>query len=133
VDNIYSRFKYKYYKKLWKWVVLHVSSNTLHRVGDVQGCHNVPPNIVDYFQRELDKVHDKRKERVAEEARSCKWWIRIMVPMMMMMMMMMMMDDDDVDDDDELQGAMRVSREEEELRRRARVSGCTYETGGGSS
>ncbi|ONM26937.1 hypothetical protein ZEAMMB73_Zm00001d007476 [Zea mays] len=32
-DNIYLGFKCKYCKKHWKWAMLHVSSNTLHRVG----------------------------------------------------------------------------------------------------
>jgi hypothetical protein len=56
--------------------------------GNVQGCRNVPPDTTDYFWRELDKVHDKRKARVAEEARKLQMAVRIMVPMMMMMMMM---------------------------------------------
>jgi hypothetical protein len=31
------------------------------RVGNVQGCRNVLPGIVDYFQLEIDKGQDKRK------------------------------------------------------------------------
>jgi hypothetical protein len=54
-----------------------------------------------FFQWELDKVHDKRKARVAEEARKLQ------------LAGSHRGSDDDDDDDDELQAAMRVSREEE--------------------
>jgi hypothetical protein len=86
--------------------------------GNVQGCRNVPSD--NYFRRELDKVHDKRKARIAEEAQKLQVAGSHRVS-------------DDDDDDDELQAAIRASREEEELRRRARASGALYETGGGSS
>jgi hypothetical protein len=49
-----------------------------------QGCRNVPPDTTDYFRQELDKVHDKRKARVAEEARKFQMVVHIVVPMMMM-------------------------------------------------
>lgn len=32
---------------------------------NVEGCRNVPPNICDYFRRELDNDQDKRKARIA--------------------------------------------------------------------
>jgi hypothetical protein len=53
------------------------------------------------FQWELDKVHDKRKARVAEEA----WKLQLAGSHRG--------SDDDDDHDDELQAAMRASREEE--------------------
>ena len=85
----------------------------------MQGCRNILSDVVDYFQQEIDKVHDKRKARVAEEA----WRLApVGSPR-----------GTDDDDEAELQAAMRASREEEEeLRRHARASGGTYETGGGS-
>jgi hypothetical protein len=35
---------------------------------NVQGCRNIQSDTADYFRRELHKVHEKRKARVAEEA-----------------------------------------------------------------
>jgi hypothetical protein len=69
-DNIYPRFKCKYCKKQWKGGgATRFKQHLASRGGNVQGCRNIPPDTVDYFRRELDKVHDKRKARVAEEAR----------------------------------------------------------------
>jgi hypothetical protein len=117
-DNIYPRFKCKYCKKQWKGGgATRFKQHLASRGGNVQGCRNIPPDTVDYFRRELDKVHDKRKARVAEEARKLQAAGSHRVS--------------DDDDDAELQAAMRASREEE-LRMRARASGGTYETGGGS-
>jgi ATP sulfurylase len=45
-DNIYPGFKYKYYKKQWKGVVLHIARNTLHRVGEMR-------KVVAMFHRTL--------------------------------------------------------------------------------
>jgi hypothetical protein len=80
----------------------------------VQGCRNVPPDIADYFRREIDKVHAKRKARVAEEAQNLQ-----------------VAGSHRGFDDAELQATLRASRGG--LRRRARTSGGTYETGGGLS
>jgi hypothetical protein len=121
-DNIYPGFKCKYCKKQWKGggttcFKQHLASRG--GGGDVQGCRNVPPDIADYFCLEIDKVHDKKKARVVEEARKlqiagshCGF--------------------DDHDDDAELQAAMRASRDGE-IRRRAHATGGTYETSGGLS
>jgi hypothetical protein len=84
--------------------------------GDVQGCRNVLPDIADYFRLEIGKVHDKKKARVVEEARK----LQIAGPHCGF---------DDHDDDVELQAAIR----DEEIRRRAHVTGGTYETSGGLS
>jgi hypothetical protein len=86
----------------------------------VQGCRNIPSDIADFFRQEIDKVHDKQKTRVEEEA----WRLApVGSPR-----------GTDDDDEAELQAAMRASREEEEeLMRRSRASGGMYETGGGSS
>jgi hypothetical protein len=85
----------------------------------VQGCRNVPSDVADFFQQEINKVHDKRKARVGEEV----WRLALVGSPR----------GTDDDDEAELQAAMHASREEEELMRRARVSGGMYETGGGSS
>ena len=84
----------------------------------MQGCRNIPSDIADFFRQEIDKVHDKQKTRVEEEA-----WRLALVGLPRGF---------DDDNDAELQPAMCPSREEE-LRRHARASGGTYETGGGSS
>jgi hypothetical protein len=85
--------------------------------GDVQGCRNVPLDFVDFFQREINKVHDKKEARAMEEA-----WRSASVGSYR-----------GSDDDAELQVAMCVSRDKEELRRHARASSGTYEICGGSS
>jgi hypothetical protein len=69
-DNIYPGFKYKYCKKQWKeGGATRFKQHLALREGNVQGCRNIPPNNADFFQQELDKVHDKKKARVTEEAR----------------------------------------------------------------
>jgi hypothetical protein len=84
----------------------------------VQGCRNILSDVVDYFQQEIDKVHDKRKARVAEEA-----WRLALVGL----------PHGFYDDNDAKLHAAMFSLREEELRMHACARGGTYEAGGGSS
>lgn len=107
-------------QKTVEGTVLHFLNNTLHRVVDVtfQGCRNVLTDVVDYFQREINKDQDKRKSRIAKE-----------VQMMALAGLSRGYDDDN---GVELQAALHASSEEE-LRRRAHMSGGMHEMGGVSS
>ena len=108
----------RYCKKKWKGRCYTFQVTPCIAWGDVQGCRNVPLDFADFFRREINKVHDKKKARAMEEARR----------------LALVGSHRGSDDDAELQVAMCASREEEEeLRRHARASGGTYETCGGSS
>ena len=39
------------------------------RGSNVIYCDRVPPDVRDYFRRELDRIRDKRKEKVEERVR----------------------------------------------------------------
>ena len=93
------------------------------RGGNVISCSCVPPNVRDYYRRQLDRTADK-KERVRESLR--------LEEVAREGNVVHDVDDDD-DDDDELQAALRASREEAEYARHARARGGQYEHGGGSS
>jgi hypothetical protein len=57
-DNIYPGFKCKYYKKMEGGGAIRFKQHLASCGRNVQGCRIVPPDTVDYFWRELDKVHD---------------------------------------------------------------------------
>jgi hypothetical protein len=92
------------------------------RRSNVKHCGSVPPDVWDYFCRDLDRTIENRsarqqqslfKEEVAAEGN--------------------VVHDIYSDNDEELQRAIHVSREEAQFARRVRQQGGQYEHGGGSS
>jgi hypothetical protein len=103
-------------------VVCHTFQAALDRPGNkVKHCSCVPPDVHDYFQRDLNQTANrkktKNKERLLREEVAAKGNVLY-----------------DIDsDDEELQRALHTSREEAHRERVARQRGGQYEHDGGSS
>jgi hypothetical protein len=89
------------------------------RGSNVVHCDRVPPDVRDYFRRELDRAKDKRKGKADERLRRQES-ARVQVDLT---------SDNEDTEEEQVQRAMAQSRDEEEFRRRA---GESYEHGGGS-
>jgi hypothetical protein len=80
--------------------------------GNISRCNKCPPDIRNYFLRELQRIRERKKAKKEERFHR----VQSMLPL-------------SDDEDEELQEAVEVSRHEAEFQRRA---GERYEHGGGS-
>jgi hypothetical protein len=121
-ENIYPGFVCKYCKCSKKGGgATHFKQQLAGRGNNVKHCSCVPPDVRDYFRRELDRTADrkktKKKERLLREEVAAEGNVV-----------------HDIDSDDkELQCALHASREEAQREREARQRGGQYERGSGSS
>ena len=121
--NTHPGFQCKYCKSTKKGGgATRLKEHLAGRGSNVVACSSVPPDVRDYYRRQLDRTADRKKERVRERLRVEEVAREGNV-----------VHDVDDDDDDELQAALRASREEAEYARHARARGGQYEHDGGSS
>jgi hypothetical protein len=80
--------------------------------GNIFQCNKCPPDIRNYFLRELHRIRERKKAKKEERFHR----VQSMMPL-------------SDDDDEELQEAVEISRREAEFQRRV---GESYEHGGGS-
>jgi hypothetical protein len=88
----------------------------------VKHCESVPPDVRDYFPRDLDRSAQNRRARqrqsmLREEVAADGNVVHNI----------------DSNNDEELQRAIHISREGEQYAQRVRQQGGQYEYGGGSS
>ena len=90
------------------------------RGAEVVHCRNVPPDVRDFFQRELDRAKkataDRARERLGREKAAAEGNYP----------------GDEEDEEAQVQRAMDLSRAEAEFRRGVEQRGGAYEHGGGS-
>ena len=91
-----------------------------HRGAEVVHCRNVPPDVRDFFQRELDRAKKATADRARERLRREKAAAEGNYP------------GDEEDEEAQVQRAMDLSRAEAEFRRGVEQRGGAYERGGGS-
>ena len=90
------------------------------RGAEVVHCRNVPPDVRDFFQRELDRAKKATADRARERLRREKAAAEGNYP------------GDEEDEEAQVQRAMDLSRAEAEFRRGVEQRGGAYERGGGS-
>ena len=90
------------------------------RGAEVIHCRNVPPDVRDFFQRELDRAKKATADRARERLRREKAAAEGNYP------------GDEEDEEAQVQRAMDLSRAEAEFRRGVEQRGGAYERGGGS-
>ena len=116
-ENLYPGFKCKYCLKTWKGGgATRLKEHLAGRSGNVASCTHAPPDVREYFGRELQSLRQKKKAITEERLRM----VESATPHI------------DLGDDDEeevVQRVMERSRKEAEFQRRA---GGRYEHGGGS-
>ena len=88
------------------------------RGAEVVHCRNVPPNVGDYFQRDIEKTRKATAERARERLRREKAAAEGNYP------------GDEEDEEAQVQRAMDLSRAEAEFRRGVEQRGGAYERGG---
>ena len=90
-----------------------------NRGAEVVHCRRVPPNVKEYFQRDLDRAKkataDRTRERLLREEAAAQGNYR-----------------GEDDEEAQMQRAMDLSRAEHEYRQRVEQRGGAYERGGGS-
>ena len=122
-ENIYPGFLCKYCKCSKKGDgATRFKQHLAGRGGNVIACVSVPPDVRDFYRRDLDRAAERRRTRqreslLREEAAAEGNTVHEV----------------DSDNDEELQAALHASRQEEEYARRVREQGGQYEHGGGSS
>ena len=87
---------------------------------EVVHCKNVPPDVRDFFQHELDRAKKATADRAREKLRREKAAAEGNYP------------GDEEDEEAQVQRAMDLSRAEAEFRRGVEQRGGSYERGGGS-
>ena len=98
-ENIYPGFKCKYCRSTKKGGgATRLKQHLAGRGSSVVACLNVPPDVRDFFSRELDKSEEKRKARITEASK--KLAAAAGSP-------------NDSEHDEEMQAVLRASREEE--------------------
>ncbi|KAK3120534.1 hypothetical protein QOZ80_9AG0689520 [Eleusine coracana subsp. coracana] len=119
--NTYPEWSCKYYKISRKGGGANRLKNHLAgRGGNVVSCGRVPPDVRDYYRRELDRIVERKKEKQWDNLRREEVVREKNVV-------------HEINDDEVLQRVLDMSREEEAYARRVRDQGGKYEHGGGSS
>ena len=90
------------------------------RGAEVVHCRNVPPDVRDFFQRDIDSAKKATADRVRERLRREKPAAEENYP------------GDEEDEEAQVQCAIDLSRAEAEFRRGVEQRGGAYERGGGS-
>jgi hypothetical protein len=111
-DNLFLRFNCKYCLKEFRGSgAIRLKEHLAGKGGNIFRCSKCPPNIRNYFLRELQKIRERKDIKEERFHR-----VQITMPL-------------SDDEDEELHEAVEVSRREAEFQRRA---GERYEHGGGS-
>jgi len=117
-ENLYPGFKCNYCLKSWRGAgCTRLKEHLAGRSGNVAPCSRTPPDVREYFRRELQRIRDRKKtidENRRNKVQSATPYIDLV---------------DNENEDEVLQRVMEQSRQEEEFRRQA---GGRYEHGGGS-
>jgi hypothetical protein len=112
-DNLFPGFKYKYcVKKFCEGGATKLKVHLAGQSGNVAWCTKCPPNIYNYFLRELQRVRERKKAINDERLHR----VQSTIP-------------EPDDEDEELQEVLQVLRHEAEFQRRVAEH---YEHGGGS-
>jgi len=119
-ENLFPGIKCRYCLKSWKGGrATRLKEHLAGRSGNIASCLKIPPDVRDYFRRELQRTREKKKwinEERVNKVQSATPHINLD-------------DDDDEDEDEVLQHVMEQSRQEAEFQRK---TGGRYEHGGGS-
>jgi macrodomain Ter protein organizer (MatP/YcbG family) len=112
-ENLFSGFKCMYcLKEFQQGGATRLKEHLAGKCGNISRCNKCPPNIRNYFLRELQRIREQKKAKKEERFHR----VQSTMPL-------------SDDEDEELQEAVEVSRREAEFQRRA---GERYEHGGGS-
>jgi hypothetical protein len=112
-ENLFPGFKCRYCLKEFRGGgATRLKEHLAGKSGNISRCTKCPPDIQNYFVRELQMIRERKK--VINKERLHRVQSTIPIPN---------------DEDEELQEAVQVSRREAEFQRRA---GERYEHGGGS-
>jgi hypothetical protein len=112
-ENLFPRFKCKYCVKEFRGDgATRLKEHLAEKSGNVAGCTKCPPDIRDYFLRELQRVRERKKTINDEMLHR----VQNTIP-------------EPDDEDEELQEVLELLRRETEFQRRVRQH---YEHGGGS-
>ncbi len=96
----------------------------IHLAGKEKGvtyCNSVPPDVREFFRRELDRIKDAGDTRQSERARRVEAAGVNYCDLT-----------GDADEEEQMEAAMEASRQEASFRRGVEQRGGTYEHGGGS-